>query len=296
MLLHPQDTVLIVSPAGRVLNAHIDNAIKILESWNLKVELGSHAKGEYHNFSGTIAERLSDLQWALDHPNAKAIFAARGGYGVIQLIDQLNWDTFQRFPKLLIGYSDICNLHPRIHRLGYTSMHALMPNSFPQNNEQHQASLSSLKQALFTPNYSLTWHDERNRESLELEAPIIGGNLSILYSLQGSSFAPDYNDKILFLEDLCEHLYHTDRMLRSLALSGVFSQIKGIIVGDFSNMKDNERPFGKSIEELFIDLGTAFKLPIIFGLKTGHSDPTLALPLGQRAKMTIEDANCSLQF
>lgn len=294
MLLQPQDTVLIVSPAGRVLRQHIDNAIRILESWGFNVEVGTHALGEYHNFSGTQSDRLSDLQWALDHPTAKAIFASRGGYGAIQLLEELDWKQFRLKPKLLIGYSDICTLHPTIQRLGFSSLHALMPNSFPRD-EKHQDSLSSLQQALFAPDYAIEWRDKRNANTT-IEGEIVGGNLSILYSLQGTPYAPDYTGKILFIEDLCEYLYHTDRMLNSLALSGVFHQIKGLIVGDFSDMKDNDQPFGKSIDEMCIAIGERYHIPIIYGLKVGHSDPTLALPLGRKAKLTSKNGDCFLQF
>lgn len=295
MTLKPQDTVLIISPAGRVMNEHMDNAVAILTSWGLNVEMSTNCKGEYHNFSGTVEQRLSDLQWALDHPTAKAIFAARGGYGLIHLLDKLDWTAFRQMPKLLIGYSDICNLHPTIHRLGFSSIHGLMPNSFPQGDE-HQLSLTSLQEVLFNAPYAITWNDVRNTSHLTLEGKIIGGNLSILYSLQGTPYAPDYKDRILFLEDLCEYLYHTDRMLNNFALAGVFNQAKAILVGDFSDMKDNDRPFGKSITELFRGISESYNIPVIFGLKTGHSDPTLALPLGRKARLSLAEEHCTLLF
>lgn len=295
MVLTPKDIVLIVSPAGRVLNENIDDAVKILESWDLKVEVGAFAKCEHHNFSGTMKQRLNDLQWALDHSEAKAIFASRGGYGAIHLLDKLDWSGFQKNPKILIGYSDICNLHPTIHKFGFPSLHGLMPNSFPKGNE-HQQSLETLKKALFNLHYEIQWEDDRNQEDFEIEGEIVGGNLSILYCLQGTPYAPDYNGKILFLEDLCEYLYHTDRMLNSFALAGVFSQIKGIVVGDFSDMKDNDRPFGKSIAEMFQAISEKYKIPVVYGLHTGHSDPTLALPLGKMAKLTVSNKRSKLEF
>ena len=295
MQLHANDTVLIVSPAGRVLGENIDNAVKILDSWDLNVLVSDHAKGEYHNFSGTENERLADLQWALDHPSAKAIFAARGGYGAIHLLDKLDWSAFRQNPKLLIGYSDICNLHPMIHQMGFSSLHALMPNSFPKK-EEHQLSLQSLKEALFSKTYSLAWNDERNRGEYTLEGEIVGGNLSIMYSLLGTPYAPNYTHKILFLEDLCEYLYHADRMLNSMALAGVFSQVKGIIVGDFSDMKDNDRPFGKSINDMFRAISERYNIPVVFGLHTGHDDPTLALPLGRMSRLKIEETCCEISF
>lgn len=293
MKLKSQDTVLIISPSGRVLKENIDNALERLCEWDLNVEVSTFACGEYHNFSGTIEERLHDLQWALDHPSAKVIMASRGGYGAIQLLDKIDWTTFIKNPKLLVGYSDICNLHAIINGLGIPSLHALMPNSFPKH-EEHQLSLTTLKQALFQEHYTFTWDSLLNDSDLSLDGEIVGGNLSILYSLQGTPYVLNYKGKILFLEDLCEYLYHTDRMLRSMALSGVFSDIKGLIVGDFTAMKDNDRPFGQSIEDMFRALSKKYNFPLIFDFPTGHSDPTVALPLGQTLKIKVQDYICTL--
>ncbi len=293
MKLKPQDTVLIISPSGRVLKDNIDNAVKKLNAWDLKVEVSTFACGEYHNFSGTIEQRLHDLQWALDHPTAKVIMASRGGYGAIQLLDKIDWTTFIKKPKLLVGYSDICNLHAVVNGFEISSLHALMPNSFPKQ-EEHHLSLTTLKQALFEDHYSFVWESPLNDLDCSLEGEIVGGNLSILYSLQGTPYAPNYKGKILFLEDLCEYLYHTDRMLQSLALAGVFSDIKGLIVGDFTAMKDNDRPFGQSVEEMLRMFSEKYDFPLIFGLPVGHSDPTIALPLGKILKIKVENNTCAL--
>ena len=293
--LQPNDTVLICSPAGRVKAAHVDNAVKILESWGLHVELSEYVTSEYFNFSGTPDQRLHDLQWALDHPTAQAIFAARGGYGAIQHLDKLDWSVFAKQPKLFVGYSDMTNIHASINRLGFSSIHGLMPNSFPTLG-QTNASLTTLQQVLFKKDYTLEWESPFEIPEFELTGEVVGGNLSILYSLQGTPYAPNYQDKILFIEDLNEYVYHIDRMLNSFALAGVFHQIKGLIVGDFSEMKDNERPFGKSVEEIILAFASEFHLPVVFGLQVGHSDPTLALPLGREARFQSKNQWCTLRF
>lgn len=295
MFLSKGDTVIVISPAGRVLNENIDHAVSILEDWGLKVLLSSAVKKEYYNFSGTVTQRRDDLQWALNHTEAKAIFASRGGYGTIHLLDKIDWSIFEEYPKLMIGYSDICNLHAQINNIGIASLHALMPNSFPKGKEQ-QLSLATLKQSLFADDYSLVWVVPHAIDDFHINAPIVGGNLSILYSLQGTPYAPSYVDAILFIEDLCEYYYHIDRMLHSMAYAGVFSEIQALIVGDFSDLKDNPVPFGKNIEELILDIVSPYGVPVIFGLKTGHSDPTLALPLGKLTLLSVKQNLCTLQF
>ena len=295
MSLTHGDTVIIVSPAGRVLDENIDNAVATLQSWGLKVLLSPHAKCEYFNFSGTEAQRLSDLQWALDHKEAKVIFAARGGYGAIHLINRLDWTTFRKIPKTFVGYSDITTLHAHINNLGLASLHALMPNSFPPLG-QSNLSLESLQQSLFQQDYALEWDSVLPMAGTEVTAEIVGGNLSILYSLQGTPFAPDYTDKILFIEDVGEYLYHIDRMLHSFELGGVFEKIKGLIVGDFTEMKDNDVPFGKSIQQLILDVTDNYDFPVLFGLKVGHASPTMALPLGQKGCLQVVNKHCSFSL
>lgn len=295
MPLKNGDTVIIVSPAGRVLDENIDNAVATLREWGLNVLVSPNAKKEFFNFSGTFDERFSDIQWALDHPDAKAIFASRGGYGAIHLLDKINWSAFQKRPKMLIGYSDICNLHAQINKLHIPSLHALMPNSFPELGTSNR-SLDTLKNALFGGTYTLEWQTPYVLADIEVRGEIVGGNLSILYSLQGTAYAPDYHDKILFIEDLSEYIYHVDRMLNSFMLSGVFSQVKALIVGDFTEMKDNDVPFGKSVEQVILDINKKSGIPVVFGLKTGHGSPTLALPLGQEACLAINRQHCSLTF
>lgn len=293
MTLKKNDTVIIISPAGRVLDENIDNAIEVLEDWGLKVIVSTHAKKEHFNFSGTKEERLSDLQWALDHQEAKAIFASRGGYGAIQLLKGLDWTAFTEKPKLLIGYSDICNLHATINNLGLESIHGLMPNSFP-HNEETNLSLETLRKALFEKQYTIEWNTTIPQEDTQFEGNIVGGNLSILYSLQGTPFAPNYEDKILFIEDLSEYIYHIDRILHNFELSGIFNKIKGIIVGDFTEMKDNDVPFGESVEQVIEKIAKRNNVPTVFGLRTGHGSPTIALPLGKTCTIEIKNNFCKI--
>jgi muramoyltetrapeptide carboxypeptidase len=293
--LQKGDTVIIISPAGRVLPAHIDNAVQYLENWGLNVLVSPSAKGQSYNFSGTIEERLSDLQWALNHQEAKAIFCSRGGYGAIHLLDKVDWSAFQKNPKWLIGYSDVTNLHAQVNRMEIPSVHGLMPNSFPKVGEENESS-KTLFDFLFADNYSLEWESHIPVSDATVKGEIIGGNLSILYSLQGTPYAPDYEGKILFIEDLGEYLYHFDRILNNFKLSGIFSQVKGIIVGEFSDVKDNENPFGKSIEEIILDATKDYNIPVVFGLKTGHGKPTLALPFGVESRLEIQNNKCSLYF
>lgn len=293
MILHQGDTIIVTAPAGRVLDENMDNAVVTLESWGLNVLVSPHAKREHFNFSGTAEERRSDVQWALDHCEAKAIFAARGGYGAIHLLNQLDWTLFKKHPKLFIGYSDITNLHACINHMGIGSLHALMPNSFPKFGATNP-SLDTLKVSLFDSSYSLEWQTMMPTKDVAITAPVVGGNLSILYSLQGTPYAPDYKGKILFIEEVNEYLYHVDRMLYNFELSGILTQVKGVVVGDFSEMKDNEVPFGKTIEQTILDRISKYDIPVVFGLKAGHGQPTLALPLGQPMTLEVKNNVCRL--
>ncbi len=295
MHLKQNDTVIIVSPSGRVAGTRLSNAASTLQKWSLNVLLSENAQKRHHNFSGTKDERLSDLQWALNHPEAKAIFASRGGYGAIHLLDKLDWFLFKKNPKILVGYSDISNLHASVNKMGVPSLHALMPNSFPPFGEPN-SSLQSLKKALFDKHYTLEWKNGQASEDAEVEGEVVGGNLSILYSLQGTPYAPDYKGKILFIEEVNEYLYHIDRILHNFMLSGIFSQIKGLIIGDFSQIKDDEVPFGKSLEQIILNVTKSYQFPVAFGLQSGHSSPTLALPLGKKGKLSLSKRHCKLCF
>lgn len=263
------DAVILVSPAGKVDGKKVQNAKFHLESWGLKVELGDHSLGAYHYFSGSDLQRKDDFQYALNNPEIKAIFCTRGGYGSIRILDQLDFTLFMQQPKWIVGFSDITVFHSQLSGLGIPSVHGMMPVQFPEFPLTNSG-LESLKKALFGEPLTYTLdHHSLNRQGSAMGI-LVGGNLSILYSLLGDKICPDFSDKILFLEDVGEYHYHLDRMMMAIRRKGVFDQIKGLIVGAFNEMKEGETPFGSDYFTIISEIVKSYSFPVCFNFPAGH--------------------------
>ena len=290
------DKVVIVATARKVTKAEIIPAVKILESWGLRVRLGVNLFGSRDQYSGNDSERASDLQSMIDDPEIKAIFIARGGYGTIRILDKLDFSLFQKNPKWLVGFSDVTVLHSHLHKtLNTESIHATMPALF-KNGKNKDHSLNSLKNALFQGSAEYSFLSDPTGRPGKAQAPIVGGNLSILYALLGTPFDIDTRGKILFLEDLDEYLYHIDRMMMALKWSGKLNQLKGLLVWGLTEMNDNEIPFGKSAEEIVMEAVNEYSYPVAFGFPAGHVDPNEALILGRNAEFSLRGNQGSLRF
>jgi muramoyltetrapeptide carboxypeptidase len=279
------DKIGIVATARKISTAEINPAIAVLKSWGLEVVLGNNLFNSDNQFSGTDNERADDLQTLLNDTSVKAIISARGGYGTVRIIDQIDFTTFIKNPKWLIGYSDITVLHSHIHNMGIETLHATMPINFSKNAE----ALESLRKALFGEKikYEIEAHP-LNKKGIA-EGELIGGNLSILYSLSGSISDIDTTGKILFLEDLDEYLYHIDRMMMNLKRAGKLSHLAGLVVGGMTDMKDNTIPFGKTAEEIILDAVREYNYPVCFNFPAGHIDKNVALPFGKKVKLVVGD-------
>ncbi len=262
------DEVVIISPSGRVNKEKIEIAAKQLEAWGLKVNFGTHAFSFFNKLAGKDEDRLSDLQQALDNPKIKAVFCSRGGYGLVRIIDKLDFSGFKKKPKWIVGFSDVTVLHNHIHtHTGIATLHAPMPNSYDTTPE---VALTSLKEALFTENYQLP-------TSLSKEK-IVGGNLAIVYSLLGTNSDIDTDGKVLFLEEIGEYAYNIDRMIHGLKKAGKFNKLKGLLVGQFSGTKEDD--FGFTVQEIIENCTQEFDFPIIYDIPVGHVDDNRALVLG----------------
>ncbi|MFM7022960.1 MAG: LD-carboxypeptidase [Flavobacteriales bacterium] len=286
-LLKPNDKVAITAPAKRISRKEIDVAVKILVDWGLQVVVGETVDSEYFQFSAPKEERLSEVQAFIDDPDIKAIFFARGGYGSIQIIDDIDFKTFKKNPKWLIGFSDITIFHCHVHqKLAAPSIHATMPLNFEKNSTE---ALGTLKQALFKGkmSYSLKGKHKLNRKG-KGKGELIGGNLSIIYSLLGSKSFPDLRGKILFIEDLNEYYYHLDRMMYSLKRAGALKELKGLIVGQFSDMQEAALPFDKNTEEIIFEAVKEYKFPVYFNFPAGHVSDNRALIFGKEVKMEVD--------
>lgn len=280
------DTIAIVSPSGPIKSDSLDFAIETINSWGLKASIGKHAFDKYGVFAGNDADRAADFQKALNDKKVKAILCARGGYGAIRIVDLLDFSKFLKHPKWIVGFSDITVLHAKIQSIGVESIHGTMAKSFPSVTEK---SLKSLHDALFGK-YSQTLKSTKSKfnRAGKCKGELIGGNLSMLYSMRGVPFEYDYTGKILFIEDLNEYLYHIDRMIQNLKHSCILSQINGLIVGTMSGMKNGVDEYAGSIEEIILDAVSEYNYPVMFDFPSGHEADNHAMIFGAQHKMNVE--------
>lgn len=287
------DTVAITCPAKKLPRDILD-AVKLLESWGLNVVLGETVNASWHQFAGTDELRASDMQRFLDDTEIKAIFAARGGYGTIRIIDRLDFSSFRNHPKWIIGFSDITVLHSHIQALYKTeSIHGQMPLTIPEGSE---VSLETLRKALFNEPFEYEYKSGIKNRSGKANGQLIGGNLTLLMMMAGSISEQDYTGKILFLEDVGEYLYSLDRMMWNLKRSGKLTNLKGLIVGSFTEMKDNDIPFGQTAEQIIMDHVKEFDFPVCFNFPAGHIADNRALILGRQINLKIEGQQVRLTY
>ncbi|CAN5331769.1 LD-carboxypeptidase [soil metagenome] len=293
--LKPGDTIGICAVARKVTREEMSPAIKMLENAGYKVALGKNLFGEFNQFSGTDEERAEDLQSFLDNPEIKAVISARGGFGTMRIIDQIDFSTFEKNPKWIIGYSDITVLHSHIHtNFNIATLHATMPINFAKDD----FSTKSLFKAIAGENISYEYENSsfvKNRAG-KCEGQLIGGNLSLLYALQSSLSDIDTDGKILFLEDLDEYLYHLDRMMLSLKRAEKFSGLNGLIIGGMNDMKDNQIAFGKTAEEIIAEHVADFDFPVCYGFPAGHDTKNYALPFGRKIELNVKEINAEIKF
>ena len=283
--LNTGDTVAIIAPSGSLENRDIDFAIKKIKSWGLKITFGRHLHSSFYNFSGNDNQRTEDLQEALDNKDIKAIFCARGGYGLIRIIDKINWESFIKSPKWIIGFSDVTVLHSFINnRLKIATLHSPMPINFEKLTDP--VSIPSLKEIIFGFPVEYTFENQNSLFHEEFSGILIGGNLSLLYSLRGTPYDFDPDNKILFIEEIDEYYYHIDRMIQNLKLGNKFSGLKGIILGGFTDIKDNEIPFGFNVSEIVTNAIKTSRIPVINNFPAGHQTPNYPIKLG--VKTTIK--------
>lgn len=286
------DTVLIIGTARARTKETLQPAIEILKRWGLNVETGKNLFKKHHQFAGTDAERAHDLQWAVSHPTAKAVLVAGGGYGTLRIIDSVNFKPAVKHLKWFIGYSDTTVLHARLCQLNMACIHGTMAFQFTK----HAAATASLKQLLFGKKTAYVIPKHKLNRLGAARAKVIGGNLSLLYALSGSVDELDTRNKILFIEDLDEQLYHIDRMMLQLRRSGKLRHLKGLIVGGMSDMKDNAVPFGKTAEEIVLEAVKDYAYPVCFGFPAGHIEKNMALYLGIKARLVVEKNKVTLDY
>ena len=289
--LEAGDKIGVISTARKITIEELSPAIKTIESWGLKVVFGINLFKEEDQFSGTVEQRTADLQGMIDDNSIKAILCARGGYGTVQIIDSIDFNNLKKNSKWIVGYSDVTVLHSHLNNLGIASLHATMPINFKSNTKE---SLSSLKKYLFGNLNSIECKAHPFNKFGKIAGDIVGGNLSILYSLLGSQSDIDTTSKILFIEDLDEYLYHIDRMMMNLKRNGMLGKLKGLIVGGMSDMNDNSIPFGKTAEQIILEYTKNYDFPICFGFPAGHLSDNRCVRLGINSVLEISKNGVSL--
>ncbi len=282
------NTVAITCPAGYMAKDKAQACIETLQQWGLEVMVGKTLGSSSDNyFSGTDEERLNELQAMLDSENIQAILCGRGGYGVSRIIDRLDFTKFKKKPKWIIGYSDITALHSHLHtNLKIASLHSPMAAAF-NDGENKNEFITSLKNAITGKKlkYKCAAHPFNKKGAASGE--LVGGNLSLLCHLTGTKSDINTKNKILFIEDIGEYIYSIDRMLLQLKRSGKLDKLAGLIIGGFTDMKDTERPFGKTVYEAINDLVKEYNYPTCFNFPVSHSKENYALKVGVNHQLKV---------
>lgn len=286
------DTVAIIATARKINNNELIQAKQFLEDLGYKVFLGESIGLSHHQFAGTDIERTKDFQEALDNPNIKAIWCARGGYGTVRIIDHINFDTFLKHPKWVIGYSDITVLHSKINNSNIKSIHGPMAFDLGKCSTIVQENFQKLLKGEYS---TLLFPSNSNNKLGTTKGSAIGGNLSVLYSLCGSSNALKTKGKILFIEDLDEYLYHIDRMMQNLKRNGYLKDLAGIVVGGMTHMHDNKISFGFSIEEIILNAVKEYHYPVVFAASFGHIKDNQPIILGNDYELNVNSEIVTLK-
>lgn len=283
----------ITCPAGYMAEAKAQACIETLQSWGFEVMVGKTIGGRSKNyFSGTDETRRDELQAMLDDENIKAILCGRGGYGVTRIIDQLDFTAFKKNPKWIIGFSDITVLHAHLYaKIKTASLHAPMASAFSEGENKY---IKALHKAIIgkKAKYSCAAHPFNKPGTVTAE--LVGGNLALLAHLTGTVSAVNTKNKILFIEDIGEHIYNIDRMLYQMKRSGKLDHLAGLIVGGFTNMLDTERPFGKKVNKLIKEITAAYDYPVCFGFPVSHNKENYALKVGVSYTLKIGKSKTQL--
>lgn len=294
--LKPGDCIGITCPAGFLEPSKSLSCIATLQQWGYEVMLGKTLQSKSTNyFSGTDEQRRDELQAMLNDPSVNAIIFGRGGYGISRIIDQLDFKKFAKHPKWLAGFSDITVMHNHIlSNFGISSIHSAMATEFEKNSLEN-ANIITLKDALegIPAFYQTAPHAMNNLGNAT--GQLVGGNLALLAHIIGTKSDFDTRKKILFIEDVGEYLYNTDRMLNQLQRAGKFQKPAAVIIGDFSETKDTTRPFGKEVYEIIREFTSTLKCPVVFGFPVGHNGRNLALKPGATYRLLVEKKKVSLK-
>ncbi|MBN1131535.1 MAG: LD-carboxypeptidase [Bacteroidales bacterium] len=295
--VHPGDIIGIVAPARSITEQELTPFIDWAHLNGFAIKTGKYLFQRNHQFAGNEHQRLKDIETMLKDDDVKLIMAARGGYGCGRLLETMNFNLFTDHPKWFAGFSDATVFLSAINRqAGVETLHTFMPFSMFDQENFNRASSESLLRALAGDRLSYRVAVNELNIAGQAQGVLTGGNLSVLYSLSGSPFEPQYEGRILFLEDVDEYLYHIDRMILNLELRGIFKQIAGLIVGSFHQMNDNTVPFGKNAFQIIAERAAKYNVPTLFGFPAGHEKFNHTLIIGREVTLTIRRDYAKLDF
>lgn len=298
--LREGDRVIILSPSSKIDKAFLRGAVRRLQSWGLEPVLAPHAGSSHGTYAGTMAQRLRDLQEALDDPQARAILCSRGGYGAVHLVDKLDFTRFRRQPKWLIGFSDITALHNVFQHEGFASLHAPMARHLTVEPDDDPAMLA-LRGFLFghypegRQDFGVACEAHRLNHRGTARGILRGGNLSVFYGLRGTPWDIPAEGTLLFLEDVGERPHAVERMMYNLKLGGVLERLCGLIIGQFTEYEEN-RSLGKPLYEALADVLKPYGIPVCFGFPVGHVTRNMPLPCGAEAVLEVGKKEVTLSF
>ena len=289
------DTIAIVAPSAKVLPEQVQPAVQFLQSHGFVVIVPDDLYEEHNGFAGTVSHRVALLQRYLDRPGIKAVLCARGGYGAVSLLDSLDFTRFRQHPKWVCGFSDVTALHSHLHVLGFPTLHCAMPVTIREENFGSEYN-ASMVQALRGERLRYDFAPNPSNRPGTVTAPVVGGNLSLLYSLLESPSSISTDGKILFIEDVDENIYHIHRMLVALDRAGKLRNLKALVVGSMRNIKFDDYFSGGTVESVILEVCGRYGYPVCFDFPAGHGGQNCALPLGCTATLNIGSENCSLTF
>ena len=288
------DEVRIISPSGVIDPTLVDGAIILLASWGYKATEGMFTRNALGRFAGSEQERFTDLQQALDDPNVKAILCSRGGYGLAQIIDRIDFSRFVKHPKWVIGFSDVTILHQALLSTGIISLHSAMAKQFTELPAKAEP-LVMIENILRgdIPSYKIT-ANKHNRSGIG-KGKLIGGNLSVFMGMRGTRYDLPFKNSILFIEDIGEKPYQIDRMMQNLRISGALSQLSGLLIGQFTEYEEDPE-MNKTLFQIIADAVKEYNYPVCYNFSAGHVDNNFPLLMGANAELKVTDRGASLSF
>ncbi|MFB9862259.1 S66 peptidase family protein [Rufibacter immobilis] len=293
--LQKGDKVGVVSTSNFTVPEYIDGLVNILREWGLEPVLGKSIGPRQGSFAGPDELRKTDLQHMLDNEEIKAVLQTMGGYGILRIIDQVNFHQFKYRPKWLVGYSDTTFLHSHVQgMLNTASIQGTMAADLEAGF--HVSSWESLRKALFGEKLEYTVKSHPLNRLGKAQATLVGGTLSILCNAKGTFSEVNTNGKILFLEEVGEHKFRVDSYLTSLKKAGKFDYLKGLLVGQLTDIQEDEPPYGKSPQEIILEAVKEYDFPVAFGFPAGHGKVNKALVFGAPVQLAVTEEGTRIRF